>query len=182
MQDGIQVTYGGSAKIEKNDILNNFQTGGSYWTCDGTLLYDAHEVETKHNKIYNNRMGITIQNYVNNAKLDHDDINNNERGIYTCNSIPSTIKVKHAKIKENYYGLVNRGTDGIVFDHCYIEKNAFGIYASALGTENPTATFNHCKIKKNIDTDVTHYLNTLVFHKTKYDTYVNYGEGVLIEN
>lgn len=194
VQDGIQVNYGGSAKIEKNDISGNFQTGtytdpetdldysGSYWSCDGILLFDAYEVETKHNKIYNNQMGITIQKYVNNAKLEHDDINNNQYGIYTWNWIPSTIEVKHAKIKENDYGLRNWDTNGIVFDHCHIEKNEFGIFASAWSTENPTATFNHCKIKKNLDTDVTHGRNTLVFHKTKYNTYVNIGEGVLIED
>ncbi len=182
VQDGIQVTYGGNADIEHNDISANSITGGSYWTCDGLLLYDAHQVTTKKNKIYNNDYGITIQKYVTDAKLKDDDITDNGWGIYTWNWVPSIIEVKKAKIKENEYGWVNWDTDGIVFDHCKLKKNEVGMYASAYLTVNPTATFNHCKITKNTVTDVEHDSNTLIFHKTKYDTYVNNGGGILIEN
>jgi len=182
VQDGIQITYGGSAKIEKNDISGNKITGGSEWTCDGIMAYDAHEVETKHNKIYDNDYGIAIQKYVTSAKLEHDEIEKNGWGIYTWNWIASTIEVKHAKIKENEYGWVNWDTDGIVFDHSKLEENEYGMYASAHLTTNPIATFNHCKIEKNTDTDVIHGSNTLVFHHTKYDTYYNSGGGVLIED
>ena len=182
VQDGIQVTYGGSAKIEKNDISGNFQTGGSAWTCDGIMLYDAHKVETKNNTIYNNQMGIAIQKYVFYAKLESDKIEENEWGIYTWNWIPSTIEVKKAKVKENEYGWVNWDTDGIVFNNCNLEENETGMSASAYLTTNPTATFNNCKIINNTVMDVEHDSNTLVFHKTKYDTYANYGGGVLIED
>ncbi len=196
VQDGIQVTNGGSADIEHNDISGNFQTGtytdpdtgeeysGSYWTCDGIMLFDADVVTTKKNKLYNNQMGIAIQQYVNNATLDDDDINNNEWGLYTWNWIPSTIVVKGAKnkIKENIYGWVNWDTDGIVFERCRLNENEFGMYASAWYTVNPTATFNHCNITENTEIDVEHDSNTLIFNKTKHGTYMNYGGGILIEN
>jgi hypothetical protein len=182
VQDGIQVTYGGSADIEDNNISGNFQTGGSYWTCDGIMAYDAHQVRTKENKIYNNQMGIAIQYYVYDAKFDHDDLEDNEWGLYTWNWVQSTIEVTHAKIKGNEYGWVNWDTNGIVFGHCDLEKNMFGLYASAYSTTNPTAYFNHCNITKNTDTDVMHESNTLIFFKTKYDTYINLGGGILIEN
>lgn len=186
VQDGIQVTYGGSAKIEDNNISRNFQTGGSYWTCDGILITDAFEVETKKNKIYDNQMGITIQKYVTYAKLEDDDIEYNGWGIYTWNWIASIIEVKKAKIKQNEIGWINYDTDGIVFEHCHIEKNTYGLYDVGFYTGglilNPTATFNNCKITKNTDYDVIQRssLNTLVFHKTKYDTYYNFGGGTLI--
>ncbi len=182
VQDGIQVTYGGSADIEQNDISGNFQSGGSRWTCDGIMAYDADQVKTKGNEVYNNQMGIAIQKYVNNAELTHDKIEQNEWGIYTWNWIPSVIEVKHAKITENDYGWVNWDTDGIVFEHCKLQENIWGMYASASSTVNPVATFNHCDITKNTDIDVEHDSNTLVFNKTKYDTYANYGGGVLIED
>ncbi|MBW2021183.1 MAG: right-handed parallel beta-helix repeat-containing protein, partial [Deltaproteobacteria bacterium] len=154
----------------------------SRWTCDGIMLYDAEEVETKHNKIYDNDYGIAIQKYVNYAKLEHDDIKNNGWGIYTYNWIASTILVKHAKIKENEYGWINWDTDGITFEKCHIEKNEVGFYASAWSTTNPTAVFSDCKIVKNTVMDVEHDSNTLIFTKVKYDTYLNNGGGVLIED
>lgn len=196
VQDGIQVTYGGSADIEHNDISGNFQTGtytdpdtgkeynGSYWTCDGIMFYDAHEVKTKKNKLYNNQIGIAIQKYVYDVKLEDDDIKDNEWGLYTWNWVPSIIVVKKAKIKENEYGWFNFDTDGIVFEHCHLEKNTYGLYTTGSSTTNPSATFNHCKITKNTDYDVLQgpVPNTLVFFKTKYDTYYNYGGGILIED
>jgi len=187
VQDGIQVTYGGSADIEHNDISGNFQTGGSEWTCDGMMCYDAHLVTTKKNKLYNNQMGIAIQKYVNDLKIGDDDIKGNEWGLYTWNWVPSTIEVNKAKIKENEYGWVNWDTDGIVFDNCKLEKNIYGLYNGGYNigsSTNPTATFNNCKITKNTDYDVLQgsSTNTLVFFKTKYDTYYNYGGGILIEN
>jgi hypothetical protein len=186
VQDGIQVTYGGSADIEHNNISENFQTGGSRWTCDGLMFYDAHEVKTKKNKLYNNQMGIAIQKYVCDVKLEDDDIKYNERGLYTWNWYPSTIVVKKAKIKENEYGWFNWDTDGIVFEHCHLEKNIYGLYNGGYytGFSAPTATFKHCKITKNTEYDVLQgsRLNTLVFLKTKYDTYYNYGGGTLIED
>lgn len=187
VQDGIQVTYGGSADIEHNDISANFITGGSKWTCDGIMAYDAYEVETKKNKIYNNAYGITIQKYAYDVRLEDDDIEGNGWGIYTRNWLPGMIEVKKAKCKYNEYGWVNWDTDGIVFEHCKLEKNIYGLYNGGYNggsSTNPTATFNHCKVTKNTDYDVLQgpSLNTLVFNKTKYDTYYNYGGGTLIVN
>lgn len=183
VQDGIQITYGGSARIEKNDISGNLQTGGSRWTCDGILIYAAYEVETRHNLIYNNKRGITIQKFVDYARLERDDIQGNEWGLYTWNWMESTIEVEHAKIRKNQYGWVNFDSDGIICDRCQLKENTYGIYTDAAGTENPAAAMNHCRIEKNTDFDVVQGTepNTLVLHKTRYDTYYNLGGGVLIE-
>ena len=182
VQDGIQVTYGGSADIEHNDISENFISGGSLWTCDGIMLYDAYQVKTKNNKIYNNDYGIAIQKYVFDVKLEDDDINNNGWGLYTYNWEPSIIVVEGADIKENEYGWVNWDTDGIVFENCHLKENEFGMYASAWDTINPTARFNDCFITENLVIDVEHDSNTLFFHNTVYGTYANYGGGILIED
>ncbi|MCJ7617967.1 MAG: hypothetical protein MUO43_15665 [Desulfobacterales bacterium] len=199
VQDGIQVIAGASAKIEDNNISLNFQTDGSYWTCDAILIQEAFEVETKKNKIYDNQMGITIQTYVTYAKLEDDDIEYNEWGIYTWNPVPSTIEVKKANCQYNEYGWVNWDTDGIVFEHCDLEKNMNGLNTNTYELLATTATFNHCKITKNTEYDViqgpdqywyynpnpiwvTGRSNTLIFNKTKYDTYSNEGGGILIVN
>lgn len=188
VQDGIQVTFGGSADIEDNDISRNFQSetdqyGYTYRTCDGILLYDAHHVKTKHNDIYDNQRGITIRHAVGEAKLEHDKIEDNLHGIDSYTEETSAITVKHAKVKYCWYGARIWDTDGILFDHCHIEENGYGIWAIGSGYDLTAAGFTHCHIIKNLEADVWQAYNTLVFQKVKYDTYVNWLDtGVLVED
>ena len=181
-QDGIQVYCGGSADIEHNDISENYQTGGTLG--NGIYIQQAYQVRTKHNKIYKNFNGINIFKYVYNAKLNHDNIKDNSKvGIYSYGWWGgSVIEVKHAKVEGSVYGMINYFTDGIVFEKCKFNKNNYGILHGG-SPYNSTATFNKCKITKNIVYDILqgHLLNTLILHKTKYDTIYNMGGGTLIE-
>lgn len=190
VQDGIQIVGGGSADIENNDICGNGQSFGSDYSCNGILLVDSYKVRTKHNDIYDNWYGIHIElhrdpihDYVSKTRLDHDNVEYNVTGIATSARIPSAIDVKHAKIRNNYlYGVLIADTDGILFDHCDIQENWWGLAAYGFKTLNPMAGFRHCSITGNGGLDVEQAWNTLVFEKVKYDTYSNFQEsGILIE-
>ena len=183
-QDGIQVYCGGSADIEHNDISKNFLTVGNNNYGNGIYIQQAYQVNTKNNKIYNNMIGINIFKFVNNAKLNHDNIKDNSfAGIRTYGWLGgSVVEVKNTNVKGSEYGLINYFTDGLVFNKCKFKENSYGIFHGG-SPSGSTATFNKCKITKNTIYDIMqgHFLNTLILHKTNYDTYFNMGGGSLIE-
>jgi hypothetical protein len=78
-QNGVQVGRGASADVDHNDISRNqFARVGSFDTAAGVLLFEtAAHVSTDHNDVFQNGVGIDVDENAIGLTIAHNDVHQN---------------------------------------------------------------------------------------------------------
>jgi len=172
-QNGVQVSNGATAVVEKNTISRNRFTGGNVF-AEGILVYQTKGVTVRDNTVFFNNEGILLYQSDNNTVDGNDSRNNDFNGV-------ALFQAKNNVVTHNTTS--NNGQDGINIDTSQnnrVEDNfayfngRYGIALEATSTGN-TVRNNHLGNNQFGDIFVGNPNNTVTNNHTQHDGQGGHG-------